>query len=64
MNDRLKSRKFLFTLFWNSLVLMGMITTLVISKELSYMGQIITFAGTITVSYIAVQGYKDIKKGD
>ena len=64
MNDRMKSRKFWFTIFWCSLIPFGFVFSLMTGEELSYMGQIITFAGTCTTAYLAVQGIKDMKKGD
>jgi hypothetical protein len=59
--DKFTSRKFMFTLFWCSLIPIGMVISYLLGKELSYMGQIITFAGTTTGAYMTVQGIKDIK---
>jgi hypothetical protein len=62
--DKMKSRKFWFTCFWCSLIPLGVVYSIVSGQELSYMGQIITFAGTCTTAYIGIQGMADIKKED
>jgi hypothetical protein len=61
MENKYLSRKFLFTLFWCSLIPFGIAYSLITGNELSYMGQVITFAGTCTASYVAIQGYADSK---
>lgn len=62
MNDRFKSRKFLFTCLWCLFIVIGMVTQLITGQELSYMGQLVTFSGTITAAYIGLQGYADARK--
>ena len=60
--ERLKSRKFWFAAVWTGLVVFGMVVSLVVKAELSFMGQLITFAGTVTAAYVGVQGWADGKK--
>lgn len=61
MKDKMKSRKFIFTLIWNLFVLLGIVLTF-IDKNFDALGQLITFAGTITTAYVGIQGYTDAKK--
>jgi len=60
--DKYTSRKFLFTVFWCSLIPLGFVYSIWTKQELTYMGQIVTFAGTCTAAYIGMQGMADIKK--
>jgi len=62
MNKKLKSRKLWFVAAWNLFVVFGFIVTVVLKKDITYMGNIITFAGTITAAYVGIQGYADAKK--
>jgi hypothetical protein len=62
--DKMKSRKLWVTIFWCSLIPLGFTYSIMTGQELSYMGQIITFAGTCTTAYVGIQGYADIKKED
>ena len=62
MNEKLNSRKLWFTIFWCALIPVGMIFQIVSKTELTYIGQIVTFAGTCTAVYLGIQGYADIKK--
>jgi hypothetical protein len=62
MDAKIKSRKFIFACLWNGFVICGLVVSLVLKTDVPYMGQIITFAGTITAAYVGIQGYIDGKK--
>ena len=62
MNEKMKSRKFLFTALWNAFVLCCMVVTIILKKDVEYMGQIVTFAGTITVAFVSAQAFLVGKK--
>lgn len=62
MDNKLRSRKLWFAIAWNVYVVVAMAITLALGKEVSYIGTIITFAGTITAAYVGIQGYIDNKK--
>jgi hypothetical protein len=64
MSEKLTSRKFLFTLLWNVFVIIALISTIILKKDLSFIGNLITFAGTITAAYIGLQGYIDSKNSN
>jgi len=61
MKLKIDSRKFIFTAIWNILAIIAIITPIIIKKEVSYMSSVITIAGTITIAYLGIQGYADVK---
>jgi hypothetical protein len=61
--NKLKSRKLIFTIIWNLFVIVGLIVSLVTKRDIiPYMEKIVFFAGSITVAYVGIQGYIDGKK--
>lgn len=60
--NKLKSRKFWFAAIWTAFVFIGFVTTIITKIDLSYMGTLITFSGTIVAAYIGGQSFIDSRK--
>jgi hypothetical protein len=60
--DKLKSRKLGITIFWCSLIPLGLTYSFISGQELSFMSQIVTYAGICSGGYIGMQGMIDNTK--
>jgi hypothetical protein len=59
MNEKWTSRKWIITIFWCSLIPLGLTYSFISGHELSYMGQVVTYAGICSGGYIGMQGMID-----
>lgn len=62
MNEKLKSRKLIFTIIWNLFLVGAMIIDAVVESSNGLAMQVLPWAGGITLGYLGMQGAADAIK--